>query len=57
LAPVLHAGNKLYLTTADSRRTYYDHIIEAGDWMGVRFGVIAVKIEKDQMAGFDILRL
>lgn len=56
MAPLLHAGNKLYLTTTDFRRKYYDYVMEASDWIEMRLGRNA-GIEKDEMSGFDILRL
>lgn len=57
MAPLLYAGNKLYLTTTKFRRKYYDYVIDAGDWMEVRLGLSAIKMERTQIAGFDILRL
>lgn len=57
MAPLLLAGSKLYLTTAEYRRKYYDYVLDAGDWMEVRLGLSAIKMERDQIAGFDILRL
>jgi hypothetical protein len=53
VTPLLVVGNKLYLTTTNFRRKYYDSIMAAKEWIEIRLGV---EIVKDKIAGLDVLR-
>jgi hypothetical protein len=57
IAPLLSTGNKVYLTTTNFRRQYFDHIIDNSDWLSLHVGRSPYKAVTPGLGGFEFLRL